>query len=462
MTFSQAGLAYDIPASARRVLAVLEGAGYEAWVVGGWVRDALRGAPSHDVDICCSAHWEESARLLRAADIAVHETGTAHGTITAVVDGEPIEVTTFREEGTYSDHRHPDGVRFVADATADLGRRDFTVNAIAYHPERGLLDPYGGKEDLTAGVIRAVGEPCARFSEDALRVLRAVRFAARLGFVIEPATQAALGAAAPDLAYVAQERIGQELTGIVASGRVGWALMEETEVMVAALPELAPSVGFDQRSIYHAYDVLEHTAHVCRAVEAFTAGMATLELRWAALLHDIGKPATFTLDAQGRGHFFGHPGESARQAQALLRRLAIPKDQAARIVSLVRYHDRLMWPEPRSVRKMLYRLERECPGQAYSLIHQLFNLKRGDAISKVARVANYAVDIDAMERIAREETRAHVPLTVRELAIDGNDVMAEGVSAGPDVGLALDLALEAVLDGTVPNERAALLSYLHW
>ena len=164
MSFASYGLAYDVPAHGLRVLEALEDAGFEAWVVGGWVRDALRGAPSHDVDITTSAHWQQTRSTLRKLGITVHETGTAHGTVTAVVDGEPVEVTTFREESTYTDHRHPDSVRFITDITADLERRDFTVNAMAYHPERGLLDPFGGQDDLAAGVIRAVGNPRRRFA----------------------------------------------------------------------------------------------------------------------------------------------------------------------------------------------------------------------------------------------------------------------------------------------------------
>ena len=187
----EARLARELPAYARRVLGALEGAGYEAWVVGGWVRDALLGRPGHDVDVTTSAPWQETARVLRAAGMAVHETGTDHGTVTAVVDGRPVETTTYRVEGRYSDRRHPDEVRFVTDVREDLARRDFTVNAMAFHPDRGLLDPFGGEKDLVARVIRAVGEPRRRFEEDALRVLRAVRFACRLDATIEPATQAA-------------------------------------------------------------------------------------------------------------------------------------------------------------------------------------------------------------------------------------------------------------------------------
>ena len=216
--------AYPVPDYGLRVLRALEDAGFEAWVVGGWVRDALLGAPMHDVDVTTSAPWQETERVLRAAGIEVHETGTAHGTVTAVVEGMPVEVTTYRVEGTYSDRLHPDEVRFVRDVREDLARRDFTVNAMAYHPDRGLLDLFGGREDLSRGVVRAVGDPYRRFEEDALRVLRAVRFACRLGFEVEPRTQAALVACAPELDGIARERVGQEMDGIVASGRVSWAL----------------------------------------------------------------------------------------------------------------------------------------------------------------------------------------------------------------------------------------------
>ena len=167
----------EVPSYAMRVVDALEAAGHEAWVVGGWVRDALMGRPGHDVDVTCSSPWEETERVLRAAGVEVHQTGVAHGTVTAVVDGLPVETTTYRVEGAYSDRRHPDEVRFVTDVRQDLARRDFTVNAMAYHPRRGLLDPFGGERDLGLGVIRAVGEPRRRFEEDALRVLRAVRFA---------------------------------------------------------------------------------------------------------------------------------------------------------------------------------------------------------------------------------------------------------------------------------------------
>lgn len=461
VSFASYGLAYDVPAHGLRVLEALEEAGFEAWVVGGWVRDALRGAPSHDVDICTSAHWQQTRSTLRKLGIPVHETGTAHGTVTAVVDGQPVEVTTFREESTYTDHRHPDSVRFITDITEDLQRRDFTVNAMAYHPERGLLDPFGGRDDLAAGVIRAVGNPRRRFAEDALRVLRAVRFAARLGFTIEPVTHEALIAAAPDLANIAQERIGQELDGIVQTGKVAWAMMNEPEVMCAAIPELEAMRGFDQLSPWHAYDVYEHTARVCRAVEEFTAGVPSPELRWAALLHDVAKPATFTVDAAGRGHFYGHPKVGAKMAEMIMRRLAFPKQYVARACTLIRYHDHRMYPNSRSIRRTLVKLERACPGDAKALIYQLIDIKRCDAVSKVPKAAHYAVELDVITKAVRDEILKKPPLRTSELAIGGWDVIDSlQIPPGPVVGRVMEELLFSVINGEVENTREALLKQM--
>lgn len=454
-------LAYGLPGYATRVLEVLEGAGYEAWVVGGWVRDALRGAPSHDVDVTSSAHWTQAKAALEAAGIPVHETGTAHGTITAVVDGRPVEVTTYRVEGAYSDHRHPDEVRFVTDVREDLARRDFTVNAMAYHPQRGILDPFGGQDDLVAGVIRAVGDPAERFAEDALRVLRAVRFAARMGFVVEARTHEALVEAAPTLGDIAQERIGQELDGIVCSGKVAWALGAEREVMCAALPELSAMVGFDQRSVWHAYDVYVHTVHVCRACEEFTAGQASHALRWAALLHDIAKPNTFSIDDLGRGHFYGHPAAGAKMCEQILRRLAMPQDFIAQVRTLVRMHDHRMYPTARSTRRTLVKIEKACPGHARSLIYQLIDLKRADAVSKVDRAASYAIEADEITAAVRHELSKRPPLRVADLAIGGWDVIDRlNVRPGPIVGRILDELLIDVTNGEVDNTRSALLRHL--
>lgn len=453
----------EVPGYAVRVLDALEAAGHEAWVVGGWVRDALLGRAGHDVDVTTSAPWPETARVLREAGIEVHETGTAHGTVTAVVDGLPVETTTYRVESGYSDLRHPDEVRFVTDVREDLARRDFTVNAMAYHPERGLLDPFGGREDLAAGVIRAVGEPGVRFGEDALRVLRAVRFACRLNAAIEPATQEALVASAAELRAIAHERIGQELDGILATGRVAWALRREFAVMSTAVPELAPLAGFDQKSPYHAYDVLEHTARVCAGVECVTGGCASQALRWAALLHDVAKPACWSQDAGGRGHFFGHPEAGARVAASVMGRLALPRETIRQTCTLIRLHDLEIFPKVRSVRRTLSRLEEACSGRGPALAFELIDLKRGDALGKAPKCRTYAVELDEMAAAVRAELAAGAVLKASDLAVDGRDVMRErGIDPGPGVGMVLAGLLSQVLAGDLENSREALLAELRY
>ncbi|QOY60054.1 CCA tRNA nucleotidyltransferase [Thermophilibacter immobilis] len=459
----EARLARELPGYARRVLDALEDAGHEAWVVGGWVRDALLGVSGHDVDVTTRAPWPEAARVLRAANITVHETGTAHGTVTAVVDGMTVETTTYRVEGGYSDRRHPDEVRFVDDVRADLARRDFTVNAMAFHPARGLLDPYGGRADLAARVIRAVGSPRRRFEEDALRVLRAVRFACRLDATIEPATQEALVACAGELDDIAQERIGQELDGILATGRAAWALRHEFAVLEAALPELAPLAGFDQRSPYHAYDVLEHTARVCAGAEEFAGGLPTRALRWAALLHDVAKPACWSVDDSGRGHFFDHPRQGARTLRAVMGRMALPTEVTRAAAALVELHDLPVSATSVSVRSMLAELERRASGQARPLAFALLDLKRADAVAKAPAFRSYATELDEVGAALRSALAAGPVYRVRDLAVGGEDVLhACGIEPGPRVGMVLEQLFAAVMAGELPNDRATLLAQMRW
>ena len=451
----------ELPAYAAAVLRALEGAGFEAWVVGGWVRDALLGSASHDVDVCTSAPWQESERALLAAGLAVHRTGTQHGTVTAVSEGKPVEVTTYRVDGAYSDARHPDSVRFVRDVREDLARRDFTINAMAYHPERGLLDMYGGAYDLAAGLVRAVGDARDRFDEDALRVLRAVRFAARYGFDVEDATHEALAEFAPRLALIAQERIGQELTGIFATGRMAWALERERAVMVEAIPELKPLVGFAQNSPYHAYDAYEHTVRVVRGMECVTAGCASSAMRWAALLHDVAKPSTYSEDESGRGHFFGHPELSATMASSIMRRMAVPGEIVREACALIRLHDRPVTETGRSLRRTVLRCEELCPGKGEAVAFELLDLKRADDLGKARHCWSYCSELDGVSSALRRELAAHVPLSVRDLAVNGSDVIRErGLEPGPGVGVVLEGLLAAVVEDGVPNTREALMELL--
>ena len=457
-----------IPPAAEAVISALERAGAEAWVVGGWVRDALLGRPSHDVDVMTSARWEDSARILRDAGIAVHETGVRHGTVTAVADGVPVEVTTCRVESGYSDLRHPDEVRFVDDAAEDLARRDLTINAIAYHPERGLLDPFGGASDLASGIIRAVGSPDERMAEDALRVLRAVRFSCRMGFAIEPATKAAAIRHAPSLSMIAQERIGAELDGILATGHMGHAMRDVPEVICAAIPELAPCLGFDQRSTYHHLDVYGHIALVVDAIEPFSGGVASSRLRWAALMHDIGKPQRFTLDDEGHGHFYGHPEESADIAERIMRRMALPLSMIRPCLALVRLHDYPIKPDDaddriseRRVRRMLAKLEGLSGGEGPALAHELAVLKQADALAHAAPYMGWASQLEGVRQSVRSVFAEQGALSISSLAIGGAEVMDDlSATPGPAVGAVLRACLEAVIEGEVANEREALLRYV--
>lgn len=300
---------------ALEILDALEQAGHQAVLVGGCVRDALLGLKPHDYDAAVSAPPEEILAACRSKFKCI-PTGLAHGTVTVVHGGLPVEVTAFRKEGTYSDHRHPDRVAYTSRLEEDLARRDFTVNAMAWG-RSGLTDPFGGQADLAAGVIRCVGEPDRRFQEDALRVLRGLRLAAQLDFRLEGETAAAIRRNTPLLSYVAWERIQAEFLRLLCCPGAERILLGFPETVCQIVPELTPAVGFDQKNPHHCYDVYTHSVKALGRVRPEPA------LRLAALLHDAGKPACFSLDEQGVGHFYGHEGESARLAEQAAARLQI-------------------------------------------------------------------------------------------------------------------------------------------
>lgn len=457
----------DPGSAAVDVLRALEAAGLEAWIVGGWVRDALMGSTSHDVDICCSGSWQESAAACRAAGLGVVESGTRFGGITAVAHGERVEVTQYRLDGFYTDGRHPDAVEPASCVEDDLARRDFTVNAMAWHPDRGLLDLYDGQGDLACGLIRAVGEPRRRFEEDSLRMLRAVRFACRLDFEVEARTAAALAACAPLLDQVARERVGAELDGILLTGRGGRALLQHPDLMCAAVPELAASRGFDQHSRYHAYDVYEHTARVLaaageRELSRCAEGLAerpSRSLMWAALLHDVAKPATFTIDGDGRGHFYGHPALGAKMARQIMQRLGCPRDLVRDACLIIRFHDRPI----RCERSDILGVVRSVSGAGADtarLMDELWDIKRADTLGKAESCFYYVDEIERMRTLTHELLAGADAYSVKGLAISGRDLVDAGLEPGPRVGELLEQALSAHIAGEVPNERTALLAYL--
>ena len=432
----------DLPAHAARAIARLEDAGYETWAVGGCVRDSLRGAQPHDWDLCTAATPEQMQAVF--ADGRVLETGLKHGTLTLLTDDGPLEITSFRMDCGYTDGRHPDGVRFVTDVTADLSRRDFTVGAMAWHPDRGLCDPFRGLDDLQDGVLRAVGDADARFTEDALRILRGVRFAARLGFTVEVETAAAMRRQVERLANVSAERVREELTGLLCGRFAQRALLEYADIVTAALPELAPMVGCAQQHPYHRYEVWEHSVRALGQVPADPG------LRWAMLLHDSGKPACKTVDENSVGHFYSHPKVSREIAAGLTRRLRFSNEQTARILLLVEQHDRPLGDNDKLVRRRLAQI-----GEAR--FRDLLAVKKGDAVGQDTHPEDIGLLLETERRLAAVLAQ-DACLSLRQLAVNGDDMQALGLS-GPAVGEMLRALLDAVLDGELDNARAALLAH---
>lgn len=419
----------------------LEQAGFTAWVVGGCVRDSLRGQTPHDWDLTTDARPEQMRTVFPQAK----PTGLQHGTVTVPVQGMALEITTFRTEAAYTDGRHPDRVQFVRRVEDDLARRDFTVNAMAYHPIRGLCDPFGGQNDLKHGLLRAVGDPDARFTEDALRILRGVRFAAKTGFVIEQKTGYAMRRQLARLDGIAPERVLTELNGLLTGRYVGRALRSERQIVAAVLPELAPMFGLCQHNPHHLYDVWEHTV---RAVEAVPDDLI---LRWVMLLHDSGKPHAYTIDAQGVGHFKGHPRISRTLAEQALTRLRASNALRETVCKLVELHDYPLGQEQKIVHRRLSRLGECC-------VRQLLAIKKADCTGQNTFSVHLA-ELQQTERLVNVLCAQNACLSVRDLAIDGNDLCTMGFS-GPAVGQTLRGLLAAVLDGAVDNQPDALRAWV--
>ncbi len=428
------------PTEVKVVLRRLEAAGYEAYAVGGCVRDLLLGKTPEDYDITTAARPEQVAALF---DGFCTPTGLRHGTVTVRQDGKSFEVTTFRTEGRYEDGRHPSVVCFAQQLKEDLKRRDFTVNAMAMNVEGQLTDLFGGQADLRQGIIRCVGEPKQRFEEDALRILRALRFAATLGFSIEKATGHALQESREGLKRIAAERIRVEMTKLLCGQNAGDILLTWPEVFGIFMPEILPCVGFDQCSRYHCYDVWEHTA---RAVDAVSCDPI---LRWTMLLHDIAKPAVFTKDAQGNGHFYGHPQRSAAAARDILHRLRFDRRSAERIEQLVLWHDRQIQPTDKSVARALRVMGEE-------RLRQLLAVKRADNLAQHMKFRQRQQEITELEEIMGSLLAKEQCFQLRQLAVNGRDLMQLGLQ-GTAVGKMLQDLLSAVVDGTLDNDRTALL-----
>lgn len=408
------------------------------------------GRSSYDIDIACDARWELSKRSFEEAGCTVHETGVKHGTITAVVDGLPIEVTTYRSDGAYSDGRHPDKVSFVNSIEEDLARRDFTFNAIAYHPQRGLLDPFDGRSDIERRTIRSVGCAEERFGEDSLRIIRAARFQSQLGFSIDSETRDAMDSLSDGIDQVAIERQIREWDRFLLGPNVRDALMSNCAIMGRTIPEILPLMGFDQKSRYHCYDVMEHTAAVVGEIEP------TSLLRWSALFHDMGKPQAFTKDERGAGHFKGHAVLGGDIAASVMKRLKFPRQFSHKVELLVRHHDDRIEPTLSHVRQRMATFDFDP-----DLFRCLCKLKAADAQAHHPQWRAERTDLaHRLMNIMDEIEKKNLPYRLDDLSITGADVISEGILPGPDVGRILQRVLHGVVEGRIENDRSSLLEHI--
>ena len=430
-----------IPKKAEYIIKTIMAAGFEAYVVGGCVRDSILGREPEDWDITTSATPMQVKELFRRTI----DTGIQHGTVTVMLEKEGFEVTTYRIDGKYEDSRHPKEVTFTASLREDLRRRDFTINAMAYNDRSGLVDKFGGIEDLQEKKIRCVGEATERFTEDALRMMRAVRFSAQLGFEIEKDTRDAIRRLAPNLKNVSAERIQVELVKLAISPHPDYLRSAyETGITKVILPEFDAAMQMPQNHPHHKYNVGEHILHSMAAI----AGDKVLRL--TMLFHDLGKISTRTTDEDGRDHFKGHGEVSARMAGEILSRLKFDNDTKDKVIRLVRYHDYKIEETPAAVRRAANKIGRE-------LLHMLFVVKRADVAAQSGYLeAEKLATLDRLEALYAEIEQKQEPLTLKELAITGKDLIDAGIKPGKELGDILAGCLELVLENPEHNTKEYL------
>lgn len=432
----------QFPANVSFLLSRLHSAGYSAYAVGGCVRDTLMGKEPKDWDLCTSALPQQMMEVF--SDERLITNGLKHGTLAVVLQHIPYEITTYRLDGLYRDHRHPDSVSFVDQIELDLSRRDFTVNAMAFSIRGELVDLFHGREDLQHGIIRCVGDPQKRFEEDALRILRALRFASVLDFHLDPATEEAVRQLYPSLGRIAAERIRSELVSLLCGPGAGRILRGFPEIFVFLIPCLKPTLNYQQDNPHHLYTVWEHTV---RAVETVPPDPV---LRLTMLLHDCGKPVVRTTDANGIGHYLGHQSESARLAADTLSALRFDRATSERIIRLIAAHD-----IPLSTDKM--HLLRRLNQFGESDLRALFQIHRADRIATGTRNPIHASEHCADLNASLDALLAEKPCyTLKDLQVDGNDLLSIGYH-GKEIGKKLNDLLSRVMNGDLPNERQELL-----
>ena len=432
-----------LPDHIRVCLTALETAGFQAYAVGGCIRDDCLGLTPHDYDICTSALPGQTEAVFAGHRLVT--AGKKHGTIGVVTESEMVEITTFRTEGDYRDNRHPEWVEFVTDIEKDLARRDFTVNAMAYSLSHGFADPFSGRDDLKRKILRAVGDPEKRFQEDSLRILRGVRFAVRFGLTVDKATEEAMISQAHLMDNLARERVFDELCKLLPLVSAH-DLIRFSPALCRVIPELAPMVGYDQKNSHHIHDLYTHTA----LVVGHCSG--DLALRWAALLHDTGKPASMTMGEDGQAHYHGHAAVSAEMADTVLRRLKAPTALREQVVLLIKKHMTLPEPDKKYLRRHLGKLGQET-------MELLLRLQEADTLATGTTHDAELTRFSEVRAILSEIQAENACLTLRDLALNGHDLMALGYQ-GKAIGRELNRLLNLVLEEQCENTREALLSVL--
>lgn len=434
-----------IPSYARTALNILRQSGFEGYIVGGCVRDSLLGKKPHDYDVCTDCPPEKMTELFK--DFKTFATGLKHGTLTVIIEKNPVEITCYRSDGEYISHRKPAQVKFETSLEEDLKRRDFTVNALAYSPEEGLVDLFGGREDLKNGVLRCVGEAEKRFDEDALRILRGIRFSSCLGFRIEEKTSAAILKQRELLKSISAERIAEELKKLLCGKDIRRVLSDYRDVIAVAIPELIPCFGFKQNNPHHFLDVY---GHICLSVENVRPDWV---MRLTMLLHDIAKPDMHKVDDKGISHFKKHQFAGAEKAKEILRRLKIDNSSSGRIYDLIWEHDNRIPATRKSVRRFIAQHD-------FDFVMDYLEVRRADtyAQSDYKRQEKLA-ELDEIGRLAIDIKESQECIGLHDLAINGNDVTAMGYK-GKDIGLALEFALNGVLEEKAANEKEELKIYI--
>lgn len=432
----------DMPKNADIAINLLQSAGFEAYAVGGCVRDSLLGKTPNDWDITTSAKPENMKSVF--ADFHCIDTGIKHGTVTVVIDGEPLEITTFRLDGEYEDNRHPKSVTFTSNLGADLGRRDFTVNAMAYSKKTGTVDLFGGQNDLKNKIIRCVGDPDRRFNEDALRILRALRFASALDFEIEEKTAQSLLKNRALLGNISEERIAKELLKLVCGKGAKRILTDFAPVLFEILPELQPMYKNSHDNPHHCYDIYEHTLIAVESIDPEPT------LRFAMLLHDCGKPAVKKFDENGVAHFYGHQRISAEISAQILARLKVSNKFRDEILFLVSNHDR--WELYENTEKMPRYLSK------FGLdgVLNLLKVMRADVLAQSPEYRYRLDQIADAEETAKNLAAQKPCLSLSELQINGRTLMDIGIPQGRKLGAVLAQLLDEVIDGVTKNTQEAL------